>query len=660
MASENHKNTIFLTKQETERIRNTVTNRVTKCMKLVGHGREPRDLKAAIAQATSASLLADMGGAWDVGVAHAKIQGGTLPALAVGRPYPPCIISLQDLQPMKLADLRMDTHHRGRQLTVKRASPVVSVAAGSWAMVQDQAGDDIERLEVCLHNSRHGEDVLESSSVFVIKEPYFTLTDQGEPTIRVDHPSDFIVSTACLTLNNEANDYAEDAAEAEKIARRCKEEGNAALQRQNLPLAHAKYTQGLKVARQGVVSVTNSDLVRDIFRNRARVNLLLNQLDEAKADAKASFIGRGDQRSKDLDSKAYFRAGCAAYNIGEYREAKTLFEEQQKLTPDDGTSANLRKIEMRLREQEIGTYNWKKIRAGLSRDCPRVNVASFTSNTMVKDSPGRGRGLFLIHGVPAGEIIMCEKAFCVVWGHESEALTAITYDIRDDRIRVSPVGLCISTVQKLLSNPSQIERVMDLYSDYQGDGKNAFRTEDGPVVDTFQVHDIISRNAFSPGSQFGEEAAEKASTGLWTCASYINHSCIANAEKEYIGDLMVLRATRPISAGEEIFASYDFSTDYDARQTALMTTWGFECDCALCVAEQADGPALRKRRWELASKADWFVERESWVNAKKLTIAKAQRLARDLDDTYDDKRYKGVSRLATQRIREWLTRASLR
>ena len=96
-------------------------------MKLVGHGREPRDLKAAIAQATSASLIADMGGAWDSGVTHAKIQGGTLPAVAVGRPYPPCIVSLQDLEPMKLADLRMDTHHRDRRLTVKRSRDRKSV-----------------------------------------------------------------------------------------------------------------------------------------------------------------------------------------------------------------------------------------------------------------------------------------------------------------------------------------------------------------------------------------------------------------------------------------------------------------------------------------------------------------------------------------------------
>ncbi|KAF2475065.1 SET domain-containing protein [Lindgomyces ingoldianus] len=648
MASQIERNTIYLTEEEAERIRNTVKNRLKKCSELVGHAREPRDLKAAISRATGASLMADMGGAPDPEMTRTKGWGGTLPVVAVGQPYPPCIIALQDLQPVTLGDLQMETHHRGRRLTVKRASPVVTLAARSWTMVKDEVGDEMERLEVCLHKSRHDEDVLESASVFVIKEPYFTLTDQGEATIRIDHPSDLIVCRDEIIANT-----------AEKVASTCKDRGNAALKQQDLWLAHAKYTEGLKVARQEIVSNTNPDLARDISRNRAHVNLILNQLDEAKTDAKASLTGRQDQRSKDLDSKAYFRAGCAAYNLGEYQEAKGFFEEQQKLTPGDkDASTNLRKIRMRLHEQETGIYDWEKIRDGLSRARPRVDAASFINNTNVRDSPGRGRGLFASRDIPAEGIIMCEKAFCVVWGHESEALTAMTYDLRDDRIRVSPVGLSKSTVQKLLSNSSQIERVMDLYGDYQGDGKNVSWTEDGPVVDTFRVHDIISRNTFGPGSQYGEEGATNASTGLWIWSAYINHSCIANAKKECIGDLMVLRAIRPIAAGEEIFHSYDESSDYDARQTALMNTWGFQCNCTRCDAEKADDPAVRKKRRELVSEADAFVKRENWANAKRLTIAKAQRLARAINDTYDSERYKGVPRVAIQRIQEWLAKAS--
>ncbi|KAF2488701.1 tetratricopeptide [Lophium mytilinum] len=667
MAPQNDGNTIFLTEKEADRIRKTIEAKLKKCSESVGNAREPRDSKAAIQQATGMSLMADMGGSTDPDLTQPVGRGRSLPAIGVGQPYPPCIVPLRDLKPMKLADLKMETHHRGRRLTVKcaRRCPVVTHAARSWTMVQNEAGDETERLEICLHKSRHGEDVLESASVYIIKEPYFTFTNQGEATLRIDHPSDLIIcrdevdNSSLLSVEGTNREAEDAAAAAETTAKSCKDNGNAALKLKDLPLAHAKYTEGLKVARQEAVSTANPDLARDISRNRAHVNLALSQLDEAKTDAIASLTGREDQRSKELDTKAYFRAGCAAYSLGEYQEAKNFFQELQKLTPSDRDSNTyLRLIKLRLREQEDGSYNFTKLRANLSRTHPRVDVATFTSNTTVKDSPGRGRGLFAARQIAAGGIIMGEKAFCVVYGHESDALTAMTYDVRDERIRVSPVGLGVAAVQKLLSNPSQIDKFMDLRGEYQGDGKNVSMTEDGPVVDTLRVHDIVSRNGFGLGSQYGEDDASNASTGIWIWTAYANHSCIAaNAEKEFIGDLMVLRATRPIEAGEEIFISYDWSSDYDARQSNLMTTWGFECDCALCVAEKADDPSVRTKRRELEGEADAFIEREHWAKAKRIAVAKAQRLAQAIDETYDVERYKGVPRIAALRILDWLEKA---
>ncbi|WYZ42423.1 hypothetical protein EsH8_VI_000122 [Colletotrichum jinshuiense] len=658
MSHRNNGNTVHLTEQEAQRIRNTVQERLKQCSARKGVTREPRDPHGTISQATGASLMMDMG------TMSGSSQGDTLPALGVGQTYPPCTVSLKDLQPMNIADLLMETHHRGRRLTVKRASPVVTLAARSWAVIQDEEGDGTERIEICLHKATDGKDILESASVFIIKEPYFTLNEEGEATIWIDHPSDMVVcrdeiANSKFTRVTDANEQVKDTTGAEDSARKCKDKGNAALKQQDLPLARARYTEGLKLARQGSVYDTNPDLARDIYRNRAHVNLLLNRSDEAIADAKASLIGGEDRRTKDLDSKAFFRAGCGAYNLGEFQKAKSFFEEAQKLAPGEkGAIIYLRKVEMRLREEATGAYDLKKLRASLSRAAPRADAASFTSKTEVKDSPGRGRGLFATCDIPAGETIMCEKAFCVVWGHESEALTAMTYDVRDDRIRVAPVGLSKATVQKLLRNSSQIEKVMDLYGDYQDDNKIAPETDEGPVVDVFRVHDIVSRNAFGPGGQYGEEGARNASTGLWIWAAYINHSCIANAKKEYVGDLMVLRAVRAISAGEEIFHSYDESSDYETRKAALMTTWGFECSCALCTAEKTDDPAVRKKRQQLATEADEFVAGVPWANTKRLAIAKAQRLAREIDATYEGEKYKGVSRLASQKIRDWLAKAT--
>jgi tetratricopeptide (TPR) repeat protein len=657
-------------------MRKTLKGRLQKCQVLAGQPRVPGDPKSRLNQVAAASLLSDIAAAPEPGLKAQKGRPDAIVAFAVGYPYPPCTVLLQDLHPIELSDLRMDTHHRGRVLTVRRVAPVVKLVACSSTVVQEESSGETERLEVLLHKSKHGQDILESGSIFEVKEPYFTLSDQGDPTLRIDHPSDLVVCTDSLRTDSPHSSTEEvgdsegavsataPTALAAKTARECKEEGNAALKQQALLLALANYTQGLQLVTTD--GAAKEDLACDLFRNRAHVSLVLNRLDEAKADALASLTGLEDQKHKDLDSKAYFRAGCAAYNLGEFQEAKRFFEEQQGLTPSDkDATVRLRKTELRLQEQATGVYDFNKIKAGLSMARPRVDAASFTRNVKVGQSPGRGRGLFATRDMDSGEIILCEKPFCVVWGHENEALTVMTYDGRDDRIRVFPAGLCKAIVQKLRDNPSQVDKVMDLYGHYRGIGKQLIMRDSGTLIDTFQVHDIVARNAFGPGPvysgrYYGGEDVSNASAGLWILASYTNHSCIPNAEKESIGDLMVLRATRPIGAGEEITHSYDESSDYDARATALMNTWGFTCNCALCIAEKADSPTLRKKRRELESEVNALVERDSAVRAKRLSILKARRLARSINDTYDNERYNGLPRMALLRIQKCLTEATTR
>lgn len=330
-------------------------------------------------------------------------------------------------------------------------------------------------------------------------------------------------------------------------------------------------------------------LTHDIFRNRAHLNLLLDRLDEAKADAMAALTKMEDQRHKYLDSKAYFRAGCAAYKLGEFEVAKSFFGAQHRLSPGDKDAAlNLQRTECRLREQTTGVYDFEKINARLSLGRPRTDAASFTQKTEIKASLRHGRGLYAATDMNPGDIVLCEKAFCVVWGHEHEAWTAMTYDVRDDVIRGFPASLSIAIVQKLLNNPSQIEKVMDLFGDYAGVGKELVMVDGASVIDIFQIQDIVARNAFGPGPVYDghttlDEDISNASAGLWIWAAHVNHSCLPNAKKEVIGDLLVLRAIQHISAGEEITLSYVESSEYGARATTLMNIWGFRCRCALCV-----------------------------------------------------------------------------
>lgn len=593
--------TVYFTPEEVNRIRTTVSSALHHASQLQGTRRQPRDATIAIREVTAASLMADMAAS-----CHSQDQGETLPILTVGRPYTPCTLPTLDLQPMRLSELCMETHHRGYKLILKRAagargqglSPVVQLTTRSWTLVQDfHREGDVERLDVCLHTHQHGKNMLECpvGKALVVREPLFTVTEQGEATVRVDHPSDL----EWLDSEEEAPGDAETAVQE---ARRCKERGNTALAARDPTLAYAHYTRGLsqltKLQAQGNLPNNFNHLYaisHDLHRNRAHTNLLLNRLDAAKTDALSSLTGESapDKESLALDSKAYYRAGCAAYNLGEYEEARTMFSRRLRLTPEVGDAA-IKMANQRIHERDTGEYNLPKIRAAAALSRSReIDAASFVNKTSVEESPGRDRGLFAVCDVPAGGLVLCEKAFCVAWGAgKASSATAVTYDVRDGRIRLSPVGLVRAVVEKLRGTPSYIDRVLELYGDYRGDARRREVRLDGndPVVDVFRIHDIVSRNAF--GLDTSTRTAEQpgvqtsgvgVSTGLWITAARMNHSCDPNTVKEFIGDMMLIRAKRHIVAGEELLHSYvDETSRYRARQEALTATWGFECNCGLC------------------------------------------------------------------------------
>ncbi|KAF4996939.1 hypothetical protein FDECE_12262 [Fusarium decemcellulare] len=651
-------NTLFMTPEESERIRTTVQDQMRKRKEQTGQPRESIDPRSLIEQATSVSLMQDLSSA-AFGLGAPKKSKETMVAYAIGCPYLPCTAKIQDLEPMKLSELRMERHHRGRMLSLLRVSPVAQLEASSWAVVQGESPDDVERIEIFMHTSKHGRDILEMGSEFLVKEPYYTLNSQGERTIRVDHPSDLVVVSLSEDPESWRRRNQNGVNGVDKPPETCKEMGNAALQKKDFARAHTYYTQGLRsISKDG----TNTTLTQDLYRNRSHVNLVLQRYDEAKADALASLTRGKDDEEKSLDAKAYYRAGLAAYALGDYLDAKGHFEQQATLSPDNQyAKLNLRRINARLQEKITGDYNMAKVVSSLPKNNGRPDVASFDGPTEVKSSPGAGRGLFATRDIKPNEIVLCERSFCLAWSYESEAFSSLTCDVRDDAaIRVFPAGLHKAVVQKLLNNPSQAEKVLDLFGDYEGLGKKLIGQDGTPIIDSFQIHDIIQRNAYGPGQQTEDEDVSNASTGLWIRAAYVNHSCAANAKKDFVGDLLILRATTHIAKGEEITQSYDESSDYDVRTQNIQRTWGFKCQCKLCVAEEADGPEVRRRRRELEENVKAFVERENPSGASKIMVNKAKRIRQALNGAYDEKRFKGLPRRALLGIDHWLQVANNR
>ncbi|PNS14466.1 hypothetical protein CAC42_3752 [Sphaceloma murrayae] len=644
MAASNGENAVHMTQDESDRIKRTIESTLQRCDELKGQAYTKRSRDDLIASAKQLSFMADM--------AFSDSNSESLPILAVGRPYAPSMTRLEDLKAINLGDLKLETHHRGCVLHVKRVSPVVTLKASSWAAVEDSAGD-VERLEFVLHKSRLGEDVLESESHYAIKEPYFTLNEQGEPGVRLHHPSDLVC------IHSEENEVSSTSATA--LAEKSKNRGNACLSKKDYADAHHHYTEGIRLASQSAEA--SSLFKQDLHRNRAHLNLLLHRHSEAYSDALSALISGTDARSISLDTKSHLRAGLASYNLGHWTRAESHFQKILALDPSHTEAPTyLRTIQARISESTSPTpqHNIPKINSRLSPARPRVEAGTFSAPLSVRPSPLGGQGLFATRAIAKDEVVLIEKAFHVAFSGEG-AWTAMTHDARDGRMRAHPAGLTQGVVRKLRDNPDLVPRVMDMFGDYRGTGESGLQDPEGAVVDVFRVHDIIARNAFGPGvprqgGNVPDGDARTASAGLWVLGARANHSCVPNVVKEFLGDLLVMRASREVQEGEEVMHAYA-EGPWEDRREKLWGTWGFECTCRLCRVESQEGEGIRRKRKEMMGKVGSLIAGRSPVEVNRLVVRKVELLYKELEASYDTKMYEGLPRMGMEELQQWLRRA---
>ncbi len=92
-----------------------------------------------------------------------------------------------------------------------------------------------------------------------------------------------------------------------------------------------------------------------------------------------------------------------------------------------------------------------------------------------------------------------------------------------------------------------------------------------PVIDVFRIEGIRTKNCFSaPLSahmkiRSRETESGGMAIGLWTYVCYMNHRCVPNSMRSFLGDVLISRATRDIRKGEELFPSIRASQGSDGR-----------------------------------------------------------------------------------------------
>jgi hypothetical protein len=178
-----------------------------------------------------------------------------------------------------------------------------------------------------------------------------------------------------------------------------------------------------------------------------------------------------------------------------------------------------------------------------------ANVADFQHREVVLTSiAGAGLGLTARADLPLGTLIIAEHAAAIA---------------------DTPAEL-----ERLLLRCKQLDHVETLFCGSE----------------SFDVCGVVRLNAFSvegdgiaTANVNGADRVSKSSRiGLWCRVSRLNHSCRSNCHWNVVGDLMIVRASERIRAGDQLTVSYHPAVDTFQRTNAKLQCYGFECRCARC------------------------------------------------------------------------------
>mmetsp|Transcript_41194 Transcript_41194/g.108843 ORF Transcript_41194/g.108843 Transcript_41194/m.108843 type:complete len:134 (-) Transcript_41194:245-646(-) len=127
-------------------------------------------------------------------------------------------------------------------------------------------------------------------------------------------------------------------------------------------------------------------------------------------------------------------------------------------------------------------------------------------------------------------------------------------------------------------------------SEKYGDAKTPlgiFLSNAHPTDDAEQ-RAALERVAGSSPSHSGPVPSEIVSSAVFKLISRINHSCAPNASLTWLRGAMLVRAVKPIEAGDEVLLNYIGveATGHPApmRRAYLRSQFGFLCRCELCEA----------------------------------------------------------------------------
>ncbi|KAI0772144.1 hypothetical protein BD413DRAFT_475161 [Trametes elegans] len=536
----------------------------------------------------------------------------------VGFPKHSSSTPVRKLNRISFSDMLIRRVHIGRYLLCRIVTPCTRMVAVQ-TVVEDPDG---VAHDLSIYNFpstfncslAYLDAIFSPGTVLAIREPTLKAPTQGvRPLLRVDSPTDIVFVPRTSPLLRDIHWRSGVKVVGDPTAPPTidwQQRGNEYFKSSQWFLAAFAYSHCL---------ATDPDALAPLL-NRAEAYLRLKFYSGAIHDVQQAFSKAGV--TSVLAGKALLCLSKARYGRGDYSEAQHDFSRWKCRHAGDRDDADcwIARCQARLLERQTGVYNWASLFRMAQRKI-RLDVANFFGPTEVRrlERRGGGRGVVASRDLKTGELLLVTKPFASVYASDlPRNQLIVTLDLLSKTGRERTDALLLAhIVEKLYGNPDLRDDVFHLYAgpNYPSP-PSSYPPPPSRVVpvdmvqptidiDIAQLEAICTYNNFCPfrlEAPHSDKVAKPA--GLYTSASMFNHSCIANAVWYCIGDVMIVRAAQPISAGTEVTIPYCVEESYIDRQTVLRKHMLASCDCRLCEEDRCDGDARLRRRHELKARLD--------------------------------------------------------
>ena len=198
--------------------------------------------------------------------------------------------------------------------------------------------------------------------------------------------------------------------------------------------------------------------------NHSFANLKLGRFRNAFNDAT-------NQGNPSLE-KALFRKARALFELDKYEQSSEVFHTLSTHYPNNKAARpHIELCAARIEEPKHGNYSWRRMYKQATKTDPTVDCATYSDPVTIKPSPVKGKGLLTTRAVPAGELLLCEKAFGYhysVVGTPIDCPSVVLFQLGSKGSYRNGHTHLIQLVQNLKHNPDFSEEFLKLHhGDYE-------------------------------------------------------------------------------------------------------------------------------------------------------------------------------------------------